>query len=521
MTRFVIRRNWVRLLVWVLVVVGLFAYVGSYYGTLFSTQKSLDDFASLSDTPSIKALTGLAAIPNTLGGAVWTKIWMTCALALAFGVIFLVTRNGRSDEETGRAELLRSRMLGLHASSVASYAVLTLLCLVCGVGVSLASIGTGLDPAGAGILGSLVVGASVAGVAFVFLGVAAVSGQIASTGRGANTIASAVLAVFYVLRMVGDLNGSFLTWLSPIGWGEKMEPYGADNWAPLAMLLVLGGVLVAVALRLEARRDHGQGLVADRPGPADGAASLGSPLGLALRLQRGSIIGWGATIVLSALLFGSVISAMTDLLADSEQAAKIIGGSGQDALVSMLVMIIAMVVAVFALQSAMQLRSDEASGIIEPQLAGAVSRVRWAVGRLAIPVVGSVILLLVGGALMGASYAAAVGDGSQVARLALAALAYWPAVMTLVGVAVLLFGWVPRLSVPITWALLAAVWFLALIGDALNLPTWFLDSTPFAATPYLPMEAMSWMPLIVMVVLTAVFFAVGLGGFRRRDIEVG
>ena len=115
MLRLVLRRNRVRLAVWWVVLVGLFAYVGAYYKTLFNTQAALDDFAALSNTPGIKALTGLAAAPNTLGGAVWTKIWMTCALSLAFGVVFLVTRNGRADEELGRTELLRSRMLGLPA----------------------------------------------------------------------------------------------------------------------------------------------------------------------------------------------------------------------------------------------------------------------------------------------------------------------------------------------------------------------------------------------------------------------
>ncbi|WP_162242699.1 hypothetical protein [Cellulomonas sp. Leaf395] len=32
---------------------------------------------------------------------------MTIALGLAIGVAFLVTRNGRADEEVGRTELLR------------------------------------------------------------------------------------------------------------------------------------------------------------------------------------------------------------------------------------------------------------------------------------------------------------------------------------------------------------------------------------------------------------------------------
>jgi len=165
--RLVVRRNRVRLVVWVYVVVGLFAYVGAYYRTLFDSQQALDDFAALSNTPAIRALTGLAAAPNTLGGAVWTKIWMTCTLALAFGVAFLVTRSGRADEELGRTELLRARMLGLHAYSTASWLVNAVLCLVCGIGITAASILLGLDPDGAGITGSLVVGASVPGVAAV------------------------------------------------------------------------------------------------------------------------------------------------------------------------------------------------------------------------------------------------------------------------------------------------------------------------------------------------------------------
>ncbi|WP_429636673.1 hypothetical protein, partial [Staphylococcus aureus] len=77
MVRFVVRRNRVRLAGWLVVLVGLFAYVGAYYKSLFTTQQALDDFAKVSDTPGIRALTGLAAAPNTLGGAVWTKVWMT------------------------------------------------------------------------------------------------------------------------------------------------------------------------------------------------------------------------------------------------------------------------------------------------------------------------------------------------------------------------------------------------------------------------------------------------------------
>lgn len=518
--RLVVRRNRVRLVVWVYVVVGLFAYVGAYYRTLFDTQQALDDFAALSNTPAIRALTGLAAAPNTLGGAVWTKIWMTCTLALAFGVAFLVTRSGRADEELGRTELLRARMLGLHAYSTASWLVNAVLCLVCGIGVTAASILLGLDPDGAGITGSLVVGASITGVAAVALGVAAVANQVATTSRGANTIASVVLGIFYVLRMLGDLGDGRLTWLSPIGWGQEMQPWGANRWWVLALLLGLAVALCLVAMRLEARRDLGAGLVAERPGPAGAPVRYASPLGLALRLQRGPVIGWSVTVALAALMFGSVVQAMTDLLDDAnDQTAAIIGGTGIDPLLALLVELVALIVTVFAVQSAVALRGDEAAGMAEIQLAGAMSRARWAAGRLAIPVVGSAVLLGVGGALFGWGYGVSVGEGGHVGAFALAALAYWPAVMVLVGVAVALFGWAPRAAIAGPWAVLGAMWVIVIAGDALHLPSWLLDALPFSATPYQPAEPFTWAPVLALALVAAALFALGVGRFTRRDTQ--
>ncbi|ACQ81996.1 putative ABC transporter permease protein [Beutenbergia cavernae DSM 12333] len=522
MIRLVLRRNRVRLAAWFVVIVGLVAYVGSYYTTVFDSQQALDDFAALSDTPSIRALTGLAAAAATLGGAVWTKIWMTCAVALALGVAFLVTRNGRAEEELGRTELLRSRALGIHAQSFATYLVLAVVCLASGAGVALVSMANGLDPDGAGVVGSVVFGASVAGVGLVAIGVAAVAGQLASTARGANMLASVVIGGFYVLRMMGDLGDGTLTWLSPIGWGEKMEPWSANSWWPFALLVGFAAVLLAVATRLEARRDLASGLLPDRPGPSDAAAQLASPLGLALRLQRGAILAWTLTVVLASLLFGSVVEAMTDLVDDAGGDVDVlIGGSGVEALVSLLVMLVALIVAVFALQSTMTLRADEATGILEPQLAGALSRTRWALERLLVPAVGSAVLLLLGGAAMGAGYGSLVGDSGQTWVLAGAALAYWPAVMLLVGIAVALFGWLPRVAIPVTWSLLGLMWLLVLVGDALNLPDWVLDGMPFSATPYQPLESMDAAPLVVLAALAAAGVALGLARFARRDLRTG
>ena len=287
-------------------IVGLFAYVSVYYRDLLDTQRALDDFAAISNTASIKALTGLAAQPATLGGAVWTKIWMTSALLLAFAVVFLVTRNGRADEEAGRTELLRSRVLGLHAYSAAAWTVVAV-----DVSGDRCGRGGGLDrqwagPVGLGVMGSLVLGCvdHRRRTGRHRCGRSRRSDRRHASCRECDR--SAVVGIMYLLRMIGDLGSGTLTWASPVGWGQEMQPWGANRWWPLLFSLVLTVVLLGVALAIEARRDVGAGLLVARSGPAGAPARFASPLGLALHLQRNVIIGWTLTVVLAALMFGSV-----------------------------------------------------------------------------------------------------------------------------------------------------------------------------------------------------------------------
>ena len=91
------------------------------------------------------------------------------------------------------------------------------------------------------------------GVGLVGLGVGAFAGQLASTSRGANGLGSAVLGVFYMLRMAGDLGDGKLTWASPIGWAQQTFPYLDNRWWPLGLNLLAFVVLSLAAMALSAR----------------------------------------------------------------------------------------------------------------------------------------------------------------------------------------------------------------------------------------------------------------------------
>lgn len=114
----------------------------------------------------------------------------------------------------------------------------------------------------------------------------------------------------------GDSAGApgpgWLTWLSPIGWAELIRSFGVIRWWMLALPLVTAVALGLVAGVLAARRDYDAGLLPQRPGPARAAAWLRSPLALAWRLQRATLISW----VTGALVYGAIVG----------EAARGIGG---------------------------------------------------------------------------------------------------------------------------------------------------------------------------------------------------
>ena len=109
---------------------------------------------------------------------------------------------------------------------------------------------------------------------------AAVAAQLTTTTRGAGAWAFGTLGVSYLLRAIGDTASgaaSWLTWLSPLGWAEKIEVFGEDRFVVAVLPLVVTVLLIALAYALQERRDFGSGLLPSRPGPADAAPSCARP----------------------------------------------------------------------------------------------------------------------------------------------------------------------------------------------------------------------------------------------------
>ena len=513
----ILRRDRIRISIWIGSIV-LFVFLSAVgVKSLFPTQASIDAAAAaMQHNAGAIAFNGPAQGLDTLGGQVAFQLGAFGMIVVALMSLFMTGRLTRGDEEAGRLELVRSLPVGIHAPTIAALIVVTAMNLAVGVLSAAALLGEGLPAAG-----SIVLGASFAIVGVFFTGVALFAAQVTETTRVVYGSAGSLLGLAYLMRIMGDIGDGTVSWFSPIGLAQKSRPFADERWWPFLPLLAVSVVLIAVAFRLAARRDHGAGLIAPRPGRMGAVPSLGRPLGLAMRLQRGSLLGWGAGVMVTGIAYGWIAPTIDAFVANNKTMAEMLASAGignlTDTYFATSFRIMALVASGFAIQSVLRLRSEESAMRAEAVLATAISRWRWAASHLVIALAGSVALLAVAGFSTGVSYALAGGAGSSVPRLLGAAVVYAPAMWLMIGLAVLGFGFAPRL-VDVIWAVLAACFVIGLLGEVLRLPDWAQKLSPFERTPALPAATLDLLPLALLVALAAVLVLGGLVAFRRRDI---
>lgn len=522
--RLILRRDRLLLPLWVLIFALVpLAYAPSFED-LFPTDAARAQYAAAGANNA-----GFVALYGRLDGSSLGQLvaWRAGFVPIVIGLISLlvVIRHTRVEEETGRRELVGSTVVGRHAGLAAALIATLAADLVMAVLLALGTTSEGLP-----VAGSWAFGLELAAAGWAFAAVGAVAAQLTRGAGGARGIGILVLGVAYVLRVVGDLSGmgggglEWLSWLSPIGWAQRLHPYAGEQWWVLGLVVVFTALLAVVAVVLSGRRDVGGGLLPERTGPATAAPGLRSPLALAWRLHRGLLAGWIAGFLALGVVFGGVAESTGDLIDENpslkDMFARLGGRAGIiDSYFASVMGILGLIAAGYAIQAAMRLRAEETSLRAEPLLATAVGRLRWAGSHLVFSVLGPALALAVGGLAAGLTHGLNSGDLSQVPRVWAAALAQLPAVWVLAAIAVALFGWLPKLS-GAAWGALAACLLLGLVGAALQLSHWLLDLSPFTHIPRLPGASVDVTPLAWLTALALTLGAAGLAGLRRRDIPV-
>lgn len=470
-------------------------------------------------SPALVAMYGPVADPQNQDSVAVFKTGLMGAVFVALLAFAVVRRHTRTEEESGRTELVGAGVVGRRAPLAA--AVLFAGAAVLATGLLAAA---GLVAVGLGAAGSLAFGVGWIGLGLSFTGITAVAAQLTTTSRGCSAWTLGALGLAYVLRAVGDTStgaATTLTWLSPIGWLEKLEIFGANRFVVALVPLAFTIVMTGLAVLLLERRDLGAGLLPTPSGPDRAGPALRSPLALAWRLQRVALLGWATGLALLGFVIGAVatnIGALVDTPQVQDMLRAMDGDAAtlSDVFLSTEVRFVAVVAAAYGISAALRLRSEEVALHSEQLLATGVTRWALLTSHSLVAMLGSAALMVVFGIMLALGYGRQ-SVGPALGHLMPTALATVPAVWVCVGLALVIFGSLPRVVI-LAWALLAGFLVVGELGPLLRLPQAVIELSPFSHGAVVPGGEVQAVPLAVLTALAAALVVAAAAAFRMRDI---
>jgi ABC-2 type transport system permease protein len=503
---------------WILLATALSASSVLVYPWIFPSQQDRAGLAAaIGANPALGLIFGPAYDLTTADGF---NAWRGLALGgflVAMGAIFTVTRATRQQEDSGQAELLASGVLGRGSRLLAGVGLALLGSLLAGL---VAGAVTGL--CGGEWQASMLLGATFTATGWMFTAVAAITAQLGSDSRTANSLAIGVLAVLFVARgFLYSIDArDWTAWVNPLAWMTETKPASGDHWWPLLLAIGFTIVALAIAFVLQSRRDFGQGAIAPRPGPARGAVR--SPWRLALRLNRGPILTWVIAFAVLGVVFGYFAGSIKDILSSDSAVGQILaaGATTSEALISVFLLTILSLVGIIAtipgVQTMVRVRTEETEDRLEPIIATDVQRPRYYAANVLLAFLAPAVYMLIAGAIA-AALASGAGIGIDFGTAFLQAVAVIPAIWTVVAVSVAVIGLRPQVT--------AAAWFgvlvsfvLTLLGPTFKLWDWVLGISPFWHVPNVSAANLDVWGLLWISLVTIALVAIGFVGFRRRDL---
>jgi ABC-2 type transport system permease protein len=509
--RLALRRDRVRLSVWLAILTMMMAYAPNAVKMAYPEEAQRWARVNLLKTPAGMMLGGpmFGGNETDLGAMMANELMLTLIVATSILAILTVIRHTRVEEENGAAELMLSSVVGRQARTYAALILVGGVNAILAVTMTLAMAAIDFD-----VVDAAAMCLGVTGVAMVFGALAAVTAQLWRQARTATGAAMGALALAALVRGVGDVidnSGSPVSWFSPIAWAQQMRAFVDVRWWPFALLVALAVLLMAAATVLESRRQYDAGNIPSS-GERPNARPIRSVLGLHLTLQRGQTIGWTVGMFLGGLAFGSMTKSLLDAAKDNELLARVLAAQGNDGVYTTMTQFLAAAATAYVVTAVMRVWGDEQSGLGEAVLAGAVSRWRWLFSAVAAALIGSAVLMFFAGLGNGLGAGITLGEPGTIVKLTLAGLAFVPAMAVIAGIAALAaalrHAWIGWLAVTFVVTSLY-------LGALLRLPKWLIDLSPVGRT-----TAPSDVPVIALVVMVVAAVALTLVAgaiYRHRD----
>lgn len=521
LARSILRRDRLRIFIWIIAITLVVMSTAALLPDIFTTDMERQIIAETMKNPAITFMLGpgYGLDDYTVGAMMAHNMLLFTVLTAGIMNILLTTRHTREDEEEGRIEMIRSLPVGPLATLGAVIIVMTLVNIVLALAVGFGISALGIESMN--LVGSLIYGASVGAVGIFFAVMTALIAQLTSNTRGTIGFSFAILIMAYILRGIGDVGNEILSLINPFGLILRTETMVNNYWCPIWTTIGISIILFGIALYLNSIRDLGAGFIATRPGKSEASRSLLSPLGLAFRLLRTPIIAWLVAMFVLGASYGSILGDLEGFISSSDMIQQMIpdaaGYTMTEQFMSLIITIQSIMVAIPVLMFILKLRSEERQNRTEHLHARAVSRNTILGSYTIIALVSAPVMLLVSVLGLWSSAIMVMDDPISFGVLLQAAFVYLPAILVMLGIAVFLTGWLPKLT-GFTWIYLAYSFFVVYLGDLLRLPEIAAKLTPFGHTPLFPMEEINILTMVVMTFIGLVLIVAGFVGYNRRDI---
>jgi ABC-2 type transport system permease protein len=515
-----LRRDRIILPIWILLALMLINGQVSFTKAMPDWQMFINE---LSASPITSAILG-PIVPLSIEGAILWRGLLQAIITVMFGASLTVIRHTRTEEASGRNELILGRPVGRYANLSAA------LILSCG-GSLLAGLLTAVFLMSNGFAGSgsLLAGLTLAASGCFFAGIGGLCSQIFEHSGSARGCVFGVYMLTMVAMVLNNIGGGYTgwAWFAPEAWFRITLPFGGNHAWKLLIFIVLSALPMVLSYMLLVRRDMGAGLIVRKEGSADAPPRFNSPMALAWRQQKGSILVWAIGMAWLGGIMGmgtpNVSEAISSSFAhmDTEWASAIVKLGNQEGFMAILIYMLGLMggLSVFAITVVQRLRREEKEHYAEMVLSRPVSCSNWMVSYLAVAFAGSALILLVLGLASGLGWSVASGEFSHFLRVLGMSLSKIPPVWTIIGIAALLYGWIPRIGSILNWLILGIFIFIEMLWEVGIVGWSAMQWTYFAYAHYsIPIHELSIVPLIVLTVIAAALTWLGVIGFKRRSI---
>jgi ABC-2 type transport system permease protein len=506
----------------------MLAIQGVGYAATYPTDADRQAFAAtLGNAPSLGILYGE---PIGMQSAIGYMVYRGAAVMALFGSIWALlatTKMLRGAEEDGRWESILAGVTTRRRAVLQTISGMMAALLVGFILSTLVTLSVAAYPdIDLSVTQALEINIAVFLPILFFIGVGAVTSQLAVTRRRAVMYGIAPLLAFFSLRSIGNILSDWywLKNLTPFGWSDQLHPIVGfvPMWIiPLALVPLL---LIGLGVYLAGKRDLGESLVRESDHARPRYYLLKSAWQLAFRLNLGVFAGWCVGLMAMSGIFASVASLAADAVAESpalsQSIVQLTGGDDskiQIAFLGAFAIFIAAGLMVMVTMALGSIRRDEAKLYAETILVQPVSRVRWLVGRLAIIVGTTTFACLLPNIVV---YFVGRSQGVELDgfELIVGNLQMLGATAFLVGIGTLIYGIFPRLATINMYLIILWSFSIDLIGAVVDFGDVIKQSSLFHYISLVPITNPDWTSFAWLCAIGLGASTVGVWLFTKRDI---